>query len=70
MGTQFTDEQKLAIQTTDKSVLVSAAAGSGKTTALVDGLSEIKGDGVFRIVVEICLGSIPCFVGCAVSFSV
>ena len=45
MGTQFTDEQKLAIQTTDKSVLVSAAAGSGKTAVLVERIIGIILDG-------------------------
>ncbi len=45
MGTDFTDEQKLAIQTTDKSVLVSAAAGSGKTAVLVERIIGIILDG-------------------------
>ena len=34
-GVKFTPEQQLAIDTTDRSVLVSAAAGSGKTAVLV-----------------------------------
>lgn len=45
MGTQFTKEQELAIQTTDKSVLVSAAAGSGKTAVLVERIIGIILDG-------------------------
>ena len=34
-GIKFTEEQQKAIDTVDKSVLVSAAAGSGKTAVLV-----------------------------------
>ena len=33
---QFTDQQKKVITTSDKNILVSAAAGSGKTTVLVE----------------------------------
>ncbi|MGN0503316.1 MAG: UvrD-helicase domain-containing protein, partial [Ruminococcus sp.] len=36
MGRQWTDQQKNAIYATDGSVLVSAAAGSGKTAVLVE----------------------------------
>ncbi len=32
----WNDDQKLAIETTDKGVVVAAAAGSGKTTVLVE----------------------------------
>ena len=35
MAGNFNDEQIKAIETTDRSVLVSAAAGSGKTTVLI-----------------------------------
>ena len=41
MAVKFTDEQNLAINTTDKSVLVSAAAGSGKTAVLVERILSI-----------------------------
>ena len=37
----FTDEQKKAIETLDKSVLVSAAAGSGKTSVLIERIIRI-----------------------------
>lgn len=45
MATKFTDEQLKAIETTDKSVLVSAAAGSGKTAVLVERIIGIILDG-------------------------
>ena len=45
MATKFTDEQLTAIETTDKSVLVSAAAGSGKTAVLVERIIGIILDG-------------------------
>ena len=38
---KFTDEQKKAIETLDKSVLVSAAAGSGKTSVLIERIIRI-----------------------------
>ena len=41
MAVRFTDEQKLAIETLDRSVLVSAAAGSGKTAILVERILRI-----------------------------
>ena len=41
MGNKFTEEQLKAIETTDKSVLVSAAAGSGKTSVLVERIIRI-----------------------------
>ena len=41
MSGKFNDEQIKAIETTDKSVLVSAAAGSGKTTVLVERIIRI-----------------------------
>lgn len=41
MGVKFTDEQRKAIETLDKSVLVSAAAGSGKTAVLVQRIINI-----------------------------
>lgn len=41
MAKKFTDEQKLAIETLDKSVLVSAAAGSGKTSVLIERIIRI-----------------------------
>lgn len=40
-GVKFTPEQQLAIGTTDRSVLVSAAAGSGKTAVLVERIINI-----------------------------
>lgn len=36
MGTTFSDDQKRVIDARDKNILVSAAAGSGKTTVLVE----------------------------------
>ena len=45
MATKFTDEQLKAIETTDRSVLVSAAAGSGKTAVLVERIIGIILDG-------------------------
>ena len=36
MGVNFTDEQKKVIQLRDRNILVSAAAGSGKTAVLVE----------------------------------
>ena len=41
MAYGFTDEQKKAIETLDKSVLVSAAAGSGKTSVLIERIIRI-----------------------------
>lgn len=41
MGINFTDEQNKAINTLDKSVLVSAAAGSGKTAVLIQRIINI-----------------------------
>lgn len=38
---EFTKEQKKAIETLDKSVLVSAAAGSGKTSVLIERIIRI-----------------------------
>ena len=41
MANEFTKEQKQAIETLDKSVLVSAAAGSGKTSVLIERIIRI-----------------------------
>ena len=41
MAGNFNDEQIKAIETTDRSVLVSAAAGSGKTTVLIERIIRI-----------------------------
>ena len=41
MANKFTDEQLKAIETIDKSVLVSAAAGSGKTSVLIERIIRI-----------------------------
>ncbi len=41
MAVQFTSEQKQAIETLDRSILVSAAAGSGKTAILVERILRI-----------------------------
>ena len=41
MAVEFTKEQKKAIRTLDRSVLVSAAAGSGKTAVLVERILKI-----------------------------
>lgn len=41
MANKFTDEQLKAIETLDKSVLVSAAAGSGKTSVLIERIIRI-----------------------------
>ena len=41
MANRFTDEQLKAIKTLDKSVLVSAAAGSGKTSVLIERIIRI-----------------------------
>lgn len=40
-GVEFTEDQKKAIETLDKSILVSAAAGSGKTAVLVERIINI-----------------------------
>ena len=45
MASVFTEEQIRAIETLDKSVLVSAAAGSGKTSVLVERIIRIILDG-------------------------
>lgn len=45
MALQFSDEQLKAIETTEKSVLVSAAAGSGKTSVLIERIIRIILDG-------------------------
>ena len=45
MTAKFTEEQKRAIETLDKSVLVSAAAGSGKTAVLIERIIRIILDG-------------------------
>ena len=45
MANGFTDEQLKAIETTDCSVLVSAAAGSGKTSVLIERIIRIILDG-------------------------
>lgn len=45
MSVRFTDEQLNAIETLDRSVLVSAAAGSGKTAVLVERILKIILDG-------------------------
>ena len=41
MANGFTEDQKKAIETLDKSVLVSAAAGSGKTSVLIERIIRI-----------------------------
>ena len=41
MANRFTEEQEKAIKTLDKSVLVSAAAGSGKTSVLIERIIRI-----------------------------
>ncbi len=41
MANKFTDEQLKAIETLDRSVLVSAAAGSGKTSVLIERIIRI-----------------------------
>ena len=41
MARSFTEEQKKAIETLDRSVLVSAAAGSGKTSVLIERIIRI-----------------------------
>ena len=41
MANEFTKEQQKAIETVDKSVLVSAAAGSGKTSVLIERIIRI-----------------------------
>ena len=45
MARSFTEEQKKAIETLDRSVLVSAAAGSGKTSVLIERIIRIILDG-------------------------
>ena len=45
MSVRFTEEQLKAIETLDRSVLVSAAAGSGKTAVLVERILRIILDG-------------------------
>ncbi len=55
MGMQFTDEQQAVIDARDSNVLVSAAAGSGKTTVLVERIiqkiTEENGTGIDRLLV-------------------
>ncbi len=45
MAVNFTEEQLKAIETTDRSVLVSASAGSGKTAVLIERIIRIIIDG-------------------------
>ena len=44
MGTNWTSEQKLVIDLRDCNILVSAAAGSGKTAVLVERILELLMD--------------------------
>ena len=41
---QWTDEQRKVIETRDKNILVSAAAGSGKTAVLVERIMQLVMD--------------------------
>ena len=50
---EFTDEQKKAIETLDKSVLVSAAAGSGKTSVLIERIIRIILEGKANAVEDV-----------------
>jgi len=45
MKTDWNDEQRLAIETGGRDILVSAAAGSGKTTVLVERIKRLVVDG-------------------------
>lgn len=49
MGVQFTKEQQQAIDTLDKSILVTAAAGSGKTAVLVQRIIHIILEGKAQV---------------------
>ena len=44
MGVQWTEEQKKVIQLRDRNILVSAAAGSGKTAVLVERIIQMLTD--------------------------
>ena len=44
MGVQSTEEQKKVIQLRDRNILVSAAAGSGKTAVLVERIIQMLTD--------------------------
>ena len=50
---EFTKEQKKAIETLDKSVLVSAAAGSGKTSVLIERIIRIILEGKANAVEDV-----------------
>ena len=44
MGVQWTEEQKKVIELRNRNILVSAAAGSGKTAVLVERIIRILTD--------------------------
>lgn len=52
MGVQWTEEQKKVIELRDRNILVSAAAGSGKTAVLVERIIQMLTDAVHPLEVD------------------
>ena len=52
MGVQWTDEQRKVIELRNRNILVSAAAGSGKTAVLVERIIQMLTDKVHPIEVD------------------
>lgn len=48
MAVNWTDEQKQVINSRNSSLLVSAAAGSGKTAVLVERIISMISEGIIR----------------------
>ena len=63
MGVQWTKEQQEVIRLRDRNILVSAAAGSGKTAVLVERiLSKITDNWLKIRIMSICRDRQPCFI--------
>lgn len=54
MGVSWTTEQQQVIDLRNRNILVSAAAGSGKTAVLVERIVKIITDKIIRSTLTIC----------------